>query len=164
MTLLFPLRQPESPQERDSMIMELAFKQAEAAARKDEVPVGAIIVRGNRILGRGANQVEALFDATAHAEMLAITQAMASTGDKRLVDAELYCTLEPCIQCCGAIMHARIGRVVYAASDPKFGGVESLAQLFDLPGLNHSVEYDGGLMAEQSGIMLREFFQAKRKK
>jgi tRNA(adenine34) deaminase len=121
-------------------------------------------VRGNRILGKGANQVEALADATAHAEMLAITQAMASTGDKRLVDAELYCTLEPCIQCCGAIMHARISRVVYAAPDPKFGGVESLAQLFDLPGLNHRVEHQGGLMAEQSAAMLREFFQAKRKK
>ena len=164
MTLLFPLRQPESPQERDSMIMELAFKQADTAARNDEVPVGAIIVRGNRILGRGANQVEALADATAHAEMLAITQAMASTADKRLVDAELYCTLEPCIQCCGAIMHARISRVVYAASDPKFGGVESLAQLFDLPGLNHRVEHHGGLMAERSAIILREFFLAKRKK
>ncbi len=164
MNLLFPLREPESPQQRDSMIMEVALREAQAAARRDEVPVGAIIVRGNKILGRGSNQVEALADATAHAEMLAITQAMASTGDKRLVDAELFCTLEPCIQCCGAIMHARIKRVVYAASDPKFGGVESLAQLFDLDGLNHRVEHHGGVLADESAAMLRDFFQAKRKK
>ncbi|MFT7516358.1 MAG: tRNA(adenine34) deaminase [Myxococcota bacterium] len=164
MNLLFPLREPESPQQRDSMIMEIAMREAQTAARNDEVPVGAVVVRGNKIIGRGRNQVEALSDATAHAEMIAITQAMASTGDKRLVDAELYCTLEPCIQCCGAILHARIKRVVYAASDPKFGGAESLVKIFDLDGLNHTVEYKGGVMADESAQMLREFFQAKRKK
>ncbi|MDP6964205.1 MAG: nucleoside deaminase [Planctomycetota bacterium] len=163
MTLLFPLRQPQSPHERDTMIMELALKQAEAAARCDEVPVAAIVVRGDRILGRGANQVESLQDATAHAEMLALTQAMAASGDKRLVDAELFCTLEPCIQCCGAILHSRISRVVYAASDPKFGGVESLLRIFDTEGLNHKLEYQGGVLADQSAALLREFFRAKRK-
>ena len=164
MSLLFPLREPETSEERDHMIMEIALREAELAAVKDEVPVGAVVVRGNRILGRGGNQVEALQDATAHAEMIALTQAMANAGEKRLEGAELFCTLEPCIQCCGAILHARLSRVVFGAYDSKFGGVKSLATLFDIPKLNHKLEYVGDVYAERSARLLKDFFQSKRKK
>ena len=164
MTLLFPLREPSSPQDRDQQIMELALRQARHAWQAEEVPVGAIIVRGNQILGRGANGVEALKDATAHAEMLALSQAFATVGEKRLVDAELYCTLEPCIQCTGALLHARIKRVVYGAADPKFGGIESLVRLLELPGLNHRIEATGGVLAAESAALLQEFFRRKRAK
>ena len=162
MALLFPLREPESPEERDQAIMELALREARNAWAKDEVPVGAVLVRGNTILGRGANSVEALQDATAHAEMLALSQAFSAAGEKRLPDAELYCTLEPCIQCTGALLHARVRRIVYGAADPKFGGVESLARLLELPGLNHRIEAQGGVLAEESAGLLQEFFRRKR--
>ena len=162
MSLLFPLREPESPEERDQLIMELALREARNAWAADEVPVGAVVVRGNQILGRGANGVEALKDATAHAEMLALTQAFAATEDKRLPGAELYCTLEPCIQCTGALLHARVARIVYGAADPKFGGIESLARLLELPGLNHRIEAQGGVLAEESAALLQEFFRLKR--
>ena len=164
MTLLFPLRQPASPGERDQQIMELALRQANAAWQADEVPVGAVIVRGNQILGRGANSVEALKDATAHAEMLALSQAFAAADEKRLVDAELFCTLEPCIQCTGALLHARVKRIVYGAADPKFGGIESLVRLLDLPGLNHRIEAVGGVLAAESAALMQEFFRRKRAK
>ena len=163
MSLLFPLREPETPDERDHMVMEIAFREAELAASNDEVPVGAVVVKGNRILGRGGNQVEALQDSTAHAEMIALTQAMANVGEKRLEGAELFCTLEPCIQCCGAILHSRLARVVFGAYDLKFGGVKSLAKLFDIPNLNHKLEYRGGVYEERSAQLLKDFFQSKRK-
>lgn len=159
---LFPLRPPASAEERDQRIMTLALREAQKAWGNDEVPVGAVVVRGNELLGRGANAVEALKDATAHAEMIALTQAFAATGDKRLPEAELYCTLEPCLQCTGALLHGRVKRVVYGATDPKFGGIESLACLLDLPGLNHRVEALGGVLAEESAAMLQEFFRRKR--
>jgi len=162
MALLFPLRQPGSQEERDLAIMEFALREARAAWAADEVPVGAIVVRGNHILGRGRNTVEALKDATAHAEMLALSQAFAAAGEKRLPDAELYCTLEPCIQCTGALMHSRVARIVYGAADPKFGGIESLVRLLELPGLNHQIEAQGGVLAEESAGLLQEFFRRKR--
>ena len=162
MSLLFPLGPPDDPAERDLRIMEIALREAVAAAERDEVPVGCVIVLENRVLARAGNQVEQLQDATAHAEMLALTQAFEALGSKRLVGAELYCTLEPCIMCTGAIVHARIARVVYGASDPKFGGVCSLCQGFDLEGLNHRVLAVGGVEAEPSAQLLRAFFQAKR--
>ncbi|MDA0666651.1 MAG: tRNA adenosine(34) deaminase TadA [Planctomycetota bacterium] len=162
MVLLFPLRQPGSQEERDVAIMEFALREAHAAWAADEVPVGAIVVRGNEILGRGRNTVEALKDATAHAEMLALSQAFAAAGEKRLPDAELYCTLEPCIQCTGALMHSRVARIVYGAADPKFGGIESLARLLELPGLNHQIEAQGGVLAEESAALLQDFFRSKR--
>ncbi len=164
MTLLFPLREPATPEERDQQIMELALREARNAWQAEEVPVGAVIVRGNQVLGRGANGVEALKDATAHAEMLALTQAFAAAGEKRLVEAELYCTLEPCIQCTGALLHARVKRIVYGAADPKFGGIESLARLLELPGLNHRIEAKGGVLADESAALLQEFFRRKRAK
>lgn len=162
MALLFPLREPETPEQRDQAIMELALREARNAWAKDEVPVGAVLVRGNEILGRGANAVETLKDATAHAEMLALSQAFSAVGEKRLPDAELYCTLEPCIQCTGALLHARVKRIVYGAADPKFGGIESLVRILELPGLNHRIEAQGGVLAEESAGLLQEFFRRKR--
>jgi len=162
MSVLFPLGEPSDPLERDRRLMERALRLAQRAADEDEVPVGAIIVREGRLLGQGWNQVECLQDATAHAEMTALTQAFAAAGEKRLPGAELFCTLEPCIQCAGAILHARVDRVVYAAPDLKFGGVESLVRIFDLEGTNHRVSYQGGLLEEESAEMLRGFFRPKR--
>ena len=162
MSLLFPLGPPDDPHERDRRVMEIALREARAAAARDEVPVGAVVIRENRILARAGNQVEQLRDATAHAEMLALTQAFEAAGEKRLVDAELFCTLEPCLMCTGAILHARIARVVYGARDDKFGGVCSLCQGFELEGLNHRVQAVGGVEAEESAELLRAFFQAKR--
>ncbi len=163
MSLLFPLGPPDDPKERDRRIMQIALREADAAGAQDEVPVGAVVVLGNRILGRAGNQVEQLRDATAHAEMLALSQAFEALGNKRLVDAELFCTLEPCVMCAGAIMHARIARVVYGAADEKFGGVCSLCRSFELPGVTHQVHAVGGLEAELSATMLRAFFQQKRR-
>jgi tRNA(Arg) A34 adenosine deaminase TadA len=162
MSLIFPLGPPEDPSERDARIMELALRQATLAFERDEVPVGAIIVRGNRILARAGNQVEQLCDATAHAEMLALGQAFAAVGEKRLEGAELFCTLEPCLMCAGALLHARVKRVVYAAADPKFGAVQSLQAMFELPGLNHQIRAECGLMETDSAQLLQAFFQQKR--
>ncbi len=163
MTLLFPLGPPSDPQERDRRLMEVALAAARAAAARDEVPVGAIVVYQERLIGRSGNQVEQLVDATAHAEILALTQAFAAIGKKRLEGAEVYCTLEPCLMCAGALLHARVQRVVYGAADPKFGGVESLVRCFELPGLNHRIEVRGGVLAEESAELLRTFFQARRR-
>jgi len=162
MSLLFPLGTSDDPCERDLRIMEMALREARKALEKDEVPVGVVVVRGNQILGRAGNGVEQLKDATAHAEMLALTQAFEAAGEKRLEGAEVFCTLEPCLQCAGALLHARVARVVYGASDPKFGGVESLARLFELPGLNHQIQAERGLLAEESAQILRSFFRSKR--
>lgn len=162
MSLLFPLLAPADSEERDRRIMEIALREARAAAAAGEVPVGAVVVRGDRLLARARNAVEQQRDATAHAEMLALTQAFAATGEKRLEGAELFCTLEPCLQCAGALLHARVARVVYGAADPKFGGVESLVRLLELPGLNHRAEARGGVLAAESAELLREFFRARR--
>lgn len=162
MKSLFPLRAPASAEERDLRLMEMALRWARTAAAEGEVPVGALVVRGNELLGASGNQVERLRDATAHAEMLALTQAFAAAGEKRLPEAELICTLEPCLQCAGALVHARVRRLVYGAADPKFGGVQSLARCLELPGLNHRVQARGGVCAEESAALLREFFQARR--
>ncbi len=142
--------------------MERALQEARRALDREEVPVGCVVVRGDRLLAAAHNQVETLGDATAHAEMLALTQAFAAAGEKRLVDAELFCTVEPCLQCAGALVHARVRRLVYGAADPKFGGVESLARLLELPGLNHRVQVRGGVLAAASAELLRAFFRARR--
>lgn len=163
MTLLFPLLQPADAEERDRRIMELALKEARAAGERGEVPVGALLVRGGHILGRAGNAVEQQCDATAHAEMLALTQGFAAAGEKRLEGAELFCTLEPCLQCAGALLHARVARLVYGAADPKFGGIVSLARLLELPGLNHRVEARGGVLAAESAALLQDFFRALRR-
>ena len=142
----------------DSHFMLRAIKLAEQALSEDEVPVGAIIVHEQRIVGSGWNQREALQDPTAHAEMIAITQAAAALESWRLEDCTLYVTLEPCPMCAGAILQARVKRVVYAASDPKAGAVDSLFRLLDDPRLNHRTAVTAGLLAEPFGMLLSSFF------
>ena len=145
-----------------SHFMQQAYQQAQAAAQIDEVPVGALIVRDQQIIGAAHNQGQQLRDPTAHAEMIAITQAAESIGDWRLEDCTLYVTLEPCIMCAGAILQARIPQVVFAAHEPKGGGVASMYQLLSDDRLNHQCEIIGGVMDLQCGQILTEFFSRKR--
>lgn len=146
----------------DQIFMRRACELAEQAASEDEVPVGAIIVRANKVIGAGWNQREALMDPTAHAEMIAITQAAAAIESWRLEECTLYVTLEPCPMCAGAIVQSRIPRVVYGAADPKAGAVDSLFRLLDDPRLNHRARVTAGVMADTCGAMLSEFFRQKR--
>src|SRR5215471_2507203 len=127
--------------------MRLALTEAEQALAENEVPVGAVIVQGERVIGAAHNQREALHDPTAHAEMIAITQAANNLGDWRLEGCTLYVTLEPCIMCCGAILQARIPTVVYGATDPKAGAVQSLFHLLSETGLNHRCQLVPGVLA-----------------
>jgi tRNA(adenine34) deaminase len=143
--------------------MRRALEEAAAAAEEDEVPVGAIIVSGGRIIASAHNQREQLADPTAHAEMIAVTQAAAALGSWRLEGCTLYVTLEPCPMCAGAILQARVPIVVWGAPDPKAGAVESLYRLFDDSRLNHRVEHVGHVLADECGRMLTEFFRGKRK-
>jgi tRNA(adenine34) deaminase len=142
--------------------MELALAEAEAAAAAGEAPVGALIVQGDRILGRGRNEREALRDPTAHAEMIAITQAAAALDNWRLEGCTMYVTLEPCPMCAGAIVLARIPTLVYGAADPKAGAVRSLFALVDDERLNHRAEIVAGVLADRCGAVLTSFFQSRR--
>ncbi|MHC4549411.1 MAG: tRNA adenosine(34) deaminase TadA [Planctomycetota bacterium] len=146
----------------DAAFMRAALREAEAGAREDEVPVGAVIVHGGRIVGRGHNQREMLKDPTAHAEMIAITQAAAARESWRLEETVLYVTLEPCLMCAGAIVNARIPRVVFGAPDPKAGACGSLYQVGLDPRLNHRFEVAGGVLADECTALLQEFFARKR--
>lgn len=153
--------------EQHEYYMRRALAEAEAAFQADEVPVGAIItyqdpVVGGKIVGAAHNQREGLHDPTAHAEMLAITQAAASLENWRLQECVLYVTLEPCPMCAGAIVQARIPKVVYGASDPKAGAVRSLFQLLSDSRLNHQTEIVEGVLSELCGELLSNFFRSKR--
>ncbi len=139
-----------------------AILEAEMAAEKGEVPVGAVIVRGDRIIGRGHNQVESLRDPTAHAEVLAIGAAGGQGDSWRLDDCTLYVTLEPCTMCSGALLLARVGTVVFGASDPRAGAVASTGRLLEGNPYNHGVEIVGGILAEECSSLLKEFFKKKR--
>ena len=143
--------------------MRLAFREAEQAFAEDEVPVGAIVVHGEDVIGSAHNQREQLHDPTAHAEMIAITQAAEALGSWRLDDCLLYVTLEPCPMCAGAIVQARIPWVVYGTTDPKAGAVDTLYQLIRDPRLNHRCQTVGGIMERECGEILSRFFQMKRK-
>jgi tRNA(adenine34) deaminase len=142
--------------------MRLALEEARAAADADEVPVGAVVVAGGRVIAAAHNQREQLLDPTAHAEMIALTQAAAALGSWRLEGCTLYVTLEPCPMCAGAILQARVPRVVWGAPDPKAGAVESLYRLFEDARLNHRVEHVGRVLADECGGVLTEFFRGKR--
>jgi len=143
--------------------MRMALQEAEAAAEENEVPVGAIIVHNERrVIASDHNRREQLHDPTAHAEMLAITQAAEALGSWRLDDCTLYVTLEPCPMCAGAILQARIPRVVYGANDPKAGAVQSLFQLLNDVRLNHQCSVVSGVLSEPCGNMLSRFFQHQR--
>lgn len=139
-----------------------ALELAQQAVDADEVPVGALIVRDHQVIGAASNQRQMLKDPTAHAEMIAITQAAAAIGDWRLENTTLYVTLEPCPMCAGAILQARIPRVVFGATDPKAGAVVSLFQLLSDDRLNHQSELISGIKADQCGEILTEFFASKR--
>ncbi len=142
--------------------MRLAYQEAQAALTEDEAPVGAVIVRDSQVIASAHNQREQLRDPTAHAEMIAITQAAESLGGWRLEGCTLYVTLEPCPMCAGAIIQARIPMVVYGASDPKAGAVESVYQLLSDTRLNHRAELVSGVMLEPCGEILTRFFQRQR--
>lgn len=143
--------------------MELALQQANAAYSEDEVPVGCIIVLGERVIGAAHNQREMLKDPTAHAEILAITQAAEALNDWRLEECAMYVTLEPCPMCAGAIVQARIPLVVYGATDPKAGAASSLYNLLNDQRLNHQAQVIGGIMSEKCGGLLTQFFAEKRR-
>ncbi len=150
----------------DERYMRLALAQAQAAADAGEVPAGCVIVHFSsegpaRVIGRAHNQTECLHDPTAHAEMIAITQAAAALGDWRLNNTCLYVTKEPCAMCCGAIILARISKVFWGVSDPRRGG-HSVFGILDNPGLNHRAEIQTGLLENESKSILQEFFRAKR--
>lgn len=147
---------------QDEGFMRAALAEAHAARDEGEVPVGAVVVRAARIIARGHNQREALADPTAHAEMIALTAAAAAVGGWRLDDCTLYVTLEPCVMCAGAIVLARVRRLVFAATDPKAGACVSL---FDIPTdrrLNHRVEIGEPVLTDECGSLLREFFGRQR--
>ena len=146
----------------DEKWMREALRAARAALDADEVPVGCVIVHEDRIIGRAHNQREMLRDPTAHAEMIALTQAAAALETWRLGGCTLYVTLEPCAMCAGAMVLGRIDRLVYGAADPKAGAVESVFRLLDEPQLNHKVEVTGGVLAAECGAVLSDFFRTKR--
>jgi tRNA(adenine34) deaminase len=142
--------------------MRIALAEAEAALAESEVPVGAVIVQHDRVIASAHNQREQLRDPTAHAEMIAITQAAGALNSWRLEDCTLYVTLEPCPMCAGAILQARIPVVVYGAPDPKGGAVHTLYQLLSDPRLNHRPQIVPGVLEEQGGQILTRFFQSQR--
>src|SRR5476651_1151196 len=146
----------------DHYFMGEALRQAARAYEAGEVPVGAVIVREGRIIARAFNQVELLKDATAHAEMLALTQAEQSVGDWRLADCTLYVTKEPCPMCAGAIVHTRLARVVFGAGDAKGGAAGGALNLLQFPTLNHQCEITSGVRAEECRALLKNFFAEQR--
>jgi len=146
----------------DDHFMGEALRQAAKADEAGEVPVGAVIVREGRIIARAFNQVELLKDATAHAEMLALTQAEEIVGDWRLAGCTLYATKEPCPMCAGAIVHTRLARVVFGASDPKAGAAGSAMNLLQFPTLNHRCEITGGVRETECRALLQYFFARRR--
>src|SRR5882757_8879136 len=146
----------------DDYFMGEALRQAAKAYEKGEVPVGAVVVRAGRIIARAFNQVESLKDATAHAEMLALTQAENAVGDWRLTDCTLYVTKEPCPMCAGAVVHTRLARVVFGAGDPKGGAAGGALNLLQFPTLNHRCEITAGVRLEECRGLLRQFFAEQR--
>ena len=146
----------------DHHFMGEALRLAARAYEAEEVPIGAVIVRQARVIARAFNQVELLKDATAHAEMLAITQAEAAIGDWRLTDCTLYVTKEPCPMCAGALVHARLGRVVFGAPDPKAGCAGGALNLLQFPGFNHRCQITGGVREAECRQLLRAFFAEQR--
>jgi tRNA(adenine34) deaminase len=146
----------------DEMFMREALKQTKRACEDDEVPVGAVIVHENKIIARAYNQVETLKDPTAHAEMIAVTQAANALGQKWLYDCTLYVTLEPCCMCAGALVLARLTRLVFGAFDPKTGACGSVFNVIGDPRVNHIVTVGKGILQDECGGLLTRFFESKR--
>ena len=147
----------------DADFMRETLRLAQKAYAKEEVPVGAIVVRGGRIIARAFNQVELLKDATAHAEMLAITEAEAAVGDWRLNDCDLYVTKEPCAMCAGALVHVRMRRIIFGCADERGGAAGGTINLLQMPGLNHRCEITSGVLREECAALLQTFFRARRR-
>ncbi len=143
----------------DEKFMRLAIDQARLAETEGEVPIGAIVVCSGEVIGRGYNRKNSGKSALKHAEIVAIEDASKVIGDWRLDECSLYVTLEPCLMCAGAIIHARVRNVFFGTTEPKFGGVVSLAHTFDIEKLNHKVNYAGGLFAEEISAMMKAFFK-----
>jgi tRNA(adenine34) deaminase len=146
----------------DEYFMREALRMANKAAKADEVPVGAVVVRAGKIIGRAHNQIELLKDATAHAEMLALTQAEAAVGDWRLTDCDLYVTKEPCPMCAGALVHTRIRRVIFGCTDPSAGAAGSVMNLLQMPALNHRCDIASGVLQAECAAILQNFFRKRR--
>ena len=142
--------------------MEIALALAQDAARAGEVPVGAVVVRDNVVLGRGFNQPITAHDPTAHAEIQALRDAATREGNYRLPGATLYVTLEPCTMCAGALVHARVARLVYGAAEPRAGAICSTAVALSNPNLNHRIDVTAGVCAEAAGVLLQRFFRERR--
>jgi|KBSSwiStaDraftv2_1062776.scaffolds.fasta_scaffold1122707_2 tRNA(adenine34) deaminase len=146
----------------DEYFMREALRQGQKAYAADEVPVGAVVVREGKIIARAHNQVELLKDATAHAEILALTQAEAAVGDWRLTDCDLYVTKEPCAMCAGAVVHTRIRRVIFACADPSAGAAGSMMNLLQMPTFNHRCEITSGVLQKECAAILQDFFRKRR--
>jgi tRNA(adenine34) deaminase len=142
--------------------MELALREAEGCAGHGDVPIGAVIVRGEEVIGAAGNERELRGDPTAHAEVLALREAASRLGGWRIADSTLYVTLEPCAMCAGAVVLARVSRVVFGADDPKAGAAGSVLDVFGEPRLNHRPQVESGVLAERSAALLREFFAERR--
>lgn len=142
--------------------MALALVEAEKAASADEVPVGAVVVREGEVIGTGRNRVIELNDPSAHAEILALREAAQTIGNYRLNEAQLFVTLEPCVMCAGAALHARLGEVIYGAADARWGAAGSVADVLQSPLLNHQCRRTSGVLAEESAALLQAFFATKR--
>jgi tRNA(adenine34) deaminase len=142
--------------------MHLAIMQAQAAALRGEVPVGALVVLEDRILAAAGNRTLTDCDPTAHAEVVALRDAARKTGNHRLTGASIYVTVEPCAMCAGALVHARVARLIYGADEPKGGAIRTCMRVLDAPALNHRVEVVSGVLAEESVQLLQSFFSARR--
>ncbi len=153
---------PESVSSSDELWMEEALRCAQRALEMNEVPVGAVVVYQGRVIGRGWNRNIAGFDPTAHAEIMALREAGSALGNHRLGECDLFVTIEPCAMCAGAMVHARIRRLVYGADDPKAGAVKSVMQVLNHPQLNHRIEVRGGVLAGRSAEVLQTFFRNRR--
>jgi len=150
------------PNEQDAEFMKMALMQAHQARDADEVPVGAVLVANQQVIAFGHNQPIGRHDPSAHAEIVTLKAAGAALGNYRLPETTLYVTLEPCMMCCGAIMHARVSRLVYGASDAKTGCVHSVMKLFDNAQLNHHTMVEGGVFADECAQVLKDFFKDRR--
>jgi tRNA(adenine34) deaminase len=146
----------------DELLMEEALRAAQRALEAGEVPIGAVVVCDSRIVGRGWNRNLTDFDPTAHAEIVALREAGAAIGNHRLGDCEMFATVEPCAMCSGALVHARIKRLVYGADDPKAGAVHSVIAVLNHPALNHHMEVQGGVLAGRCAQLLQAFFRERR--
>jgi tRNA(adenine34) deaminase len=158
MSVLNPLIGPT-----DDLFMREALRLAKKAHVAGEVPVGAVVVRAGKIIARAYNQVELLKDATAHAEMLALTQAEAAVGDWRLVECDLYVTKEPCVMCAGALVQTRVRCVIFGCADPRAGAAGSLVNLLQHSALNHRCEIRSGVLENECGAILQDFFREQRR-